>query len=289
MPDLIESLVDQRRRSAVILDFDGSIAPIVDDPAAAVADPAVIEALAALVDEFAVVAVVSGRPVTFLADRLEVPGLVLAGQYGLESAVDGVQTVDPRVELFVDAVQAAAAALERESEGLTVERKGVVAVALHWRIAPEREAQAIALAHRVATDCGLEVLLGRRVAELRPAIPVDKGTVVATLVAGLDGACFAGDDEADLAAFAALTHHYERGELDLAIKIAVRSTEAPAPLLAAADMTVDGPSGLARFLDGIRARVVRPEAEPRSTATDRGSGPRSGDVRRDPPGLGPTR
>ena len=257
----IAALAEHAGRSAVIVDFDGSVAPIVDDPAAAAADPRVLEALRAAVPQFAVVAVVSGRPVEFLAERLPVPGLVLVGQYGLETSVDGVQTIDPRVELFVDAVDEAAAAFERSGLGLAVERKGVVATALHWRTAPDREAAALELAREVAGRTGLELMTGRMVAELRPAIPVDKGTAVETLVTGLDAACFAGDDEADLAAFDALARLRADGALDLGVRVGVRSSEMPERLRAAADVVVDGPAGLAAFLTEIsRGGAPRPAA-----------------------------
>jgi len=71
--------------TAVLTDFDGTLAPIVEDPTAVRALPGAIEVLNRLVVAYAVVAVVSGRPVSFLTERLAgTSGVRLIGLYGLE-------------------------------------------------------------------------------------------------------------------------------------------------------------------------------------------------------------
>ncbi len=198
-----------RRRSgsarALFVDFDGSLAPIVLDPAAAAPLPAARAALARLVPVLARVAVVSGRPAAFLRDALAIDGLDYAGTYGLERIVAGEVTVDERVRPFVDAVARAADEAEAVLPGLLVERKGEVAVTVHWRDQPERGVDATRWAAEAAPRLGLEApLRGRMAVELRPPVPVDKGTTVAELARGMRTAAFAGDDAGDLPAFAAL-------------------------------------------------------------------------------------
>jgi trehalose 6-phosphate phosphatase len=93
----------------------------------------------------------------------------------------------------------------------------------------------------------------RKARELRPPIGVDKGTAVERLVNGMTAAAFAGDDTGDLPAFAALDRLRTSGVLQRAIRIAVRSPEAPDEVLRAGDLVVDGPEGLRAFLDRLRA------------------------------------
>jgi trehalose 6-phosphate phosphatase len=239
----------------VLVDFDGSIAPIVDDPADAVALPAARAALAALVDRVALVGVVSGRPVEFLVRALDLQGVTFVGQYGLERSVDGRAVVDARAEPYLPAVAAATVDAERELSGLLVERKAGVAVTVHWRTAPEREAEAIAATERIAEHHGLALYPTRMARELRPPVAVDKGTAVEELLDGVTAACFAGDDRGDLQAFDALDRLVARGRLEYAAKIVVRSAEVPHELLERADVGVDGPPGLVELLEDLAAAI----------------------------------
>jgi trehalose 6-phosphate phosphatase len=103
------------------------------------------------------VAVVSGRPVEFLARAIDVPGLVLVGQYGLERMIDGRAVVDARAEPYLEAVASAAGEVEHELPDLHVERKAGIAVTVHWRTAPEREQEAVEVVDRIARHHGLAV------------------------------------------------------------------------------------------------------------------------------------
>src|SRR5260370_30670702 len=118
--------------------------------------------------------------------------------------VDGRAVVDPRAAPYLDAVAAAADDIERELPDLLVERKAGVAVTVHWRTAPEREADAVAVVDRIARRHGLTVYPTQMARELRPPVPADKGTAVEALLARAAPASFAGDDRGDLEAFAAL-------------------------------------------------------------------------------------
>src|SRR5262249_38210490 len=253
----LRPLAARPRESAVLVDFDGTISAIVDDPASARALPAARDALSALIGTFGTVAVVSGRPVEYLARAIDLPQLTLVGQYGLERMVDGRAVVDARAEPYLGAVARAADELERELPDLLVERKAGVAVTVHWRTAPAREGTAVDVVDRVARRQGLTVYATRMARELRPPVPADKGTAVAVLVEGAIGACFAGDDRGDLDAFAALERLVAAGRLEHAVRIAVGSAEAPAELLAQADVAVDGPTGLVTLLDDLAAAATR--------------------------------
>jgi trehalose 6-phosphate phosphatase len=251
VPRALEPFVERPDRAALFVDYDGSLAPIVLDPAEARVLPAARAALARLVPMLGRVAVVSGRPAAFLRDALGLDGVDSVGAYGLERIVAGEVVVDERVRPHVDAVARAAAEAEAALPGLRVERKGEVAVTVHWREHPELGPDAAAWAAAAAPRLGLDApLRGRMAIELRPPVPVDKGTAVAELAAGMDVAAFAGDDAGDLPAFAALRELAAAGDLAHAVSIGVMSAESP-PEVGAADVVVDGPVGLAALLDQL--------------------------------------
>jgi trehalose 6-phosphate phosphatase len=257
LPAPLLPLAARPHEAAVLLDFDGSISAIVDDPAAARVLPPAREALRRLTALVATVAVVSGRPVEFLARAIDVPRLVLVGQYGLERMVDGRAVVDLRAEPHLDAVASAADEVERELPDLRVERKAGVAVTVHWRTAPERERHAVEVVDRIARRYGLAVYPTKMAREVRPPVPADKGTAVEGLVEGAANACFAGDDRGDLDAFAALARLASAGHLEHAVRIAVGSAEAPPELVAQAELVVDGPAGLVSVLEALADAATR--------------------------------
>lgn len=250
-PDPFAPLLDAPARAAVLTDFDGSLAPIVDDPSAARPLPGAVEVLARLARVFGRVGVVSGRPASFLRRVVGAEGVVLAGLYGMEHVVDGEVTLDPSVEPWLGRAGSAAADAERALPGLYVERKSEITCVIHWRASPEREQEALAIGSDVASRHGLAAHPGRMSLELRPPVPVDKGTSVEALAAGSDAAFFAGDDRGDLEAFAALDRMVSDGRLRWAVKVAVRSEEAPAELLDGADERVAGPEELLAVLDAL--------------------------------------
>lgn len=244
-------------RSAFVSDFDGTLAPIVDDPAKAEPLPEAIEALRTLASHLGLVGVVSGRPVEFLRAHIPIDGVVLIGQYGLERLVDGRVVLDPRTEAHVGAVARARSEAEQRWPTLLIERKGDIAFTVHWRTSPVDEPPPEELAG-LATNYGLAIQPGKMACELRPPVPIDKGTAFSALVSGYAYTAFAGDDRGDLAAFTV-----ELGDVEhdaQPVRIAVRSSEAPPELLEHADVIVDGPHGLAELLtelaDAVSARPL---------------------------------
>jgi trehalose 6-phosphate phosphatase len=254
---VLDPLVEHATEAAVLVDFDGSLSPIVDDPTGAVALPEARDALAALVGGVALVAVVSGRPVAFLRDALGIDGVTCVGQYGLQRW-DGTNVVtDPRVEPYLAPVEQIAAAATRELPGVLVERKDGVAVVLHWRQRPDLDGRAGAWAVEAVAGTGLELHPARMAVEIRPPVPVDKGDVVEALCDGMTAAAFAGDDSGDLPAFDALDRLRAQGRLGHAVHIGVASSEGPAELMARADVQVDGPAGLAVLLRELGDSISR--------------------------------
>ena len=169
--------------AAVVVDFDGTLSPIVDDPAAARAADGAAEALVALAGRLGLVAVMSGRPTDFL--RTVVPaGVTLSGLYGLEVVRDGVRTDHPDAGTWRAVVaDAARRSAERGPAGMDVEPKGL-SLTLHYRRHPEAADAVAAWADEEAARSGLEVRAAKMSIELHPPIAADKGTALEALAGG---------------------------------------------------------------------------------------------------------
>ena len=204
--------------------------------------------LTELVERFGAVAVVSGRPVTYLVGHL--PAAVdLYGLYGLEARVAGVRSQHPAAEAWRAAVDEVARQAGADGPtGVDVEHKGL-SVTLHLRRRPHLHVAARQWAEEAAQRSGLALRTAKMSFELHPPIEVDKGTVVEARAQGMTAACYVGDDAGDLPAFAALDRLAARGLATA--KVAVATAESVPALLEQADVVVDGPAGAVVFLRGL--------------------------------------
>ncbi|MER6301972.1 trehalose-phosphatase [Kitasatospora sp. NPDC001539] len=245
--------------AVVALDFDGTLAPIVADPARARAHPGVVGALRGLAPVVGGLVVVTGRPAGVAAEYGgfdAVPGLVVLGHYGAERWEDGVVTA-PEVHPGVAGVRAALpGTLERVGapEGTWVEDKGR-SVAVHTRrtAAPEEALELLrAPVGELAAEYGLVVEPGRLVLELRPP-GVDKGAALTAFLQerGARAVLYAGDDLGDVAAFSAVEKLRGQGTAGLLV-CAGAVGDAPVRELAdRADVVVDGPEGVVELLAAL--------------------------------------
>jgi trehalose 6-phosphate phosphatase len=249
-------VLDAPGAAALLVDFDGTLAPIVDDPDRAGPLPEVVSMLSTLAARLGLVAVVTGRPVAFVRAHVADPRVVVVGQYGLERDDGHGVVTDPRVAPYAAAVAAAARDLELAWPALRVERKGEIAITLHWREHPESAPDAAAVA-AIADAHGLGAWPARMACELRPPLDVDKGTVVAQLLdaPALQVAVFAGDDEGDRRAFAALDAWVAASPTRRALRIAIASDESPSEMVAAADLVLAAPTDLAAQLSALAAAI----------------------------------
>lgn len=257
LPELLRPLAAEPARSALFLDFDGTLSAVVKDPREATPLPGVRALLTDLAVPFALVAVISGRPTDFLREVLGAPpGVTLAGLYGLERALQG-----PAYDTWASVIdEVVAEALATAPLGIYVEPKGLT-VTLHFRRAPEYEDWVLDFAERQHAARGLLVVQGRRERELRPPLDVDKGSVVRALVAEHDArdgaeplraAAAFGDDVGDLPAFAALAAlQHDGGPLRTTVRVAAVDTESPAAVADAADLSVPGAAGAVELLTAL--------------------------------------
>jgi trehalose 6-phosphate phosphatase len=229
----------------VLLDFDGTLAPIVPRPEDARPLPEAATVLASLAARVRALWIVTGRPSATIRALLgPVEGLHVAGLYGFEDQPD----LGPDVIAEVTSIAAAV-------PGTQVEPKGA-SVAVHFRNADDPDAAGIALRPRleeVAATHGLRVLAGKRVWELAPKGAGGKGDAVEAILADVapTAALYAGDDVADLEAFAALDRYASTRSSVLVRKVAVLGDETPEALREAADTVVEGPVGLLALLRSL--------------------------------------
>jgi trehalose 6-phosphate phosphatase len=255
-PTAIEALAQNPATSGLVLDFDGVLAPIIEDPAASQLPDRVAAVLTRLARTLGLLAVISGRPAEFLADRIRIPGVRLLGSYGIEQIRDGTRQLDPDAESWLDSVRQASHALAgllAGSPGIRVEEKSV-SVTVHWRQAPDRAAAAAEVGRvtaQVAADTGLRLEPGKLAAELRPPISVDKGSALVALLAEgeLAAVAYAGDDLGDVPALHAVR---EAGGYALVVD---HGRETPALLLTLADQTYAGTDDFAAWLADLAAAV----------------------------------
>jgi trehalose 6-phosphate phosphatase len=243
-------------RALVATDYDGTLAPIVADPAAAVPAPGAAAVLTRLASRVGTVAIITGRAAAdavALGGFADVPGLIVLGHYGVQRWQSGVLSA-PDVPPGVQVVREALPGLLAEAaapEGTAIEDKGT-ALAVHTRRTAD-PAAALALLReplgRLANRTGLAIEPGRMVLELRPP-GMDKGTALRALAAerAAESVLFCGDDLGDLAAFAAIRELRAEGIPGCAV--ASGSAETPA-VAEAADLVVDGPAGIVRLLSSL--------------------------------------
>ncbi len=253
----LQPLADHPRRSALFLDFDGTLSAIVEDPVGATPLAGVPELLEDLARRFALVAVISGRPPDFLAAAVGAPrGVEVIGLYGLARALQASGEAGHWATVIDEVVAEAEA---DAPPGVYVEPKGLT-VTLHWRHAPDARPWVAAFAERERAQRGLRVFGGRMELELRPPVDVDKGTVIRTLapsVPGLAAVAAFGDDKGDLPAFEALgTLSDVVGHAVTAVRVAVVDEGSPPEVAAAADLTVPGATGAVALLRSLAAAAA---------------------------------
>lgn len=259
----LDTLLSAPSRALVAVDFDGTLAPIVDDPRTSSPYPGVVPALAELAGLVAKVAVITGRPAetaVSLGGLEQIPDVTVLGHYGGEHWVGGrVVAADPppgvalvRSELpaLVDRVAA--------PEGTWIEDKGR-SLAVHTRRTADPDAalaqlrpHLVALAERA----GLRVEPGRMVVELRPQ-GVDKGAALTSLAheSAARSVLYAGDDLGDLPAFDAVAALREEGVPGVTV---CSASEEVTEVASRADLVVPGPAGLAELLGDLLASLRTP-------------------------------
>jgi trehalose 6-phosphate phosphatase len=257
--EALEPIRSDPTSSAVLLDIDGTLAPIVRHAADAHVPEATRTLLIEIARRYRVVGCVSGLRAATARQIVAIGTIAYVGNHGGELLRPRATSpdVDPEVAEWTARVrQFAARAYTAELQRIRVRSEDKDAIAaFHWRGAPDEELAAVAVQEiaRRAQQEGFAVHWGRKVLEVRPPVALDKGLGITALLRGapVSSAMYVGDDTTDLDAFRALRSLVQSGELASAVCIAVSSDEAPPELAHEADLTVDGPGGVRGVLEAL--------------------------------------
>lgn len=248
-------------RAAILLDIDGTLAPIVEHAADAQVPEGTRQLLIEVARRYGLVACVSGRQASQARAMVSIGTISYLGSHGAELLRAGwtEARLDPELEDWARRIhafgrQADTADLRRRR--VRLEDKGPI-IAFHWRGAPdEREARAAVdeLAAR-AGQAGLHTHWGRKVLEVRPPVRIDKGAGIRLFLdgTGIETALYAGDDVTDLDAFRTLGALVEDGQLRHAVRVGVHSDEGPEEITGQADLVVEGTDGVKDLLAALLA------------------------------------
>lgn len=240
----------QAKRLAVFLDYDGTLTPIVDTPEQALLSPEMRETLGRL-GEVCTLAVVSGRAMDNVRQKVALDDLSYAGDHGFEIQTASGETIrHDQGEAFMAQVQSATAMLEEKLQGIQgalVEPKKF-SLSVHYRLVSDDDFATVeaAVNEGVAAHDKLRLHHGKKVFEIRPKIDWHKGKAVLWLLEALKLGddvlpIYVGDDTTDEDAFRALAEN-QRG-------MGVLVAEAPKP--SAAHYRVRDVEETRRFLEAL--------------------------------------
>jgi len=258
---LLEPLRRDPERSAVLLDVDGVLAPIVTQPDDAHMPETTRRPLIEVARRYGTVACVSGRRASDARRIVSLGSIAYLGNHGAEVLRPGAVAaeLDRELQAWTRRIQS----FMRDAYGEELKRLRVrledkeAIAALHWRGVPDEEAaeRAIRAVAERAESSGYKTHWGRKVLEIRPPVRIDKGAGIVGLLrdADLAAAIYVGDDRTDIDAFRGLGELIEMGRLGTALRVGVRSDEGPAELEEAADAMVDGTDGVRELLKALLA------------------------------------
>jgi trehalose 6-phosphate phosphatase len=264
--EALEPLRSDPAHAAVLLDIDGTLAPIVRHSADAHVPESTRTLLVEVSRRYRLVGCVSGRRAATARQIVAIGSIAYVGNHGGELLRPGATSVelDPDMAAWSERIREFAARVyttDVQRARVRSEDKDAIA-AFHWRGAPDEQA-ATALVREIAEQAqaaGFVVHWGRKVLEVRPPVALDKGLGVSALLQSAedhyDGspigtALYVGDDTTDLDAFRGLRGLVEAGKLEQALCVAVSSEEAPPELAEQADLIIDGQSGVRGLLEAL--------------------------------------
>lgn len=263
--EALRAVLDRPEAAMLAVDFDGTLAPIVDDPERAQVHPGAVAALSRLGSVLGAIVVITGRPVR-TAVRLgrfrefeELRRMTVLGQYGVErwdadadtfqlpSIPEGIACVHNELPVLLAGIGLDDVRVEDKGRAIGVHTRGLAdPIAAFERLADPLRA--------LADRCGLRLEPGKNVWEIR-APGIDKGDALRAIAAekGVRVVIFAGDDLGDLPAFAAVEGLRTEGVPGLLICSASEEEDA---LTQRADLVLAGPSGVAAWLDDLADRLL---------------------------------
>ncbi len=263
--EALEPLRSDPTHTAVLLDIDGTLAPIVRHAADAHVPEATRTLLIEISRRYQLVGCVSGRRAATARQIVSIGSIAYVGNHGGELLRPGATRpeIDPDVTAWSERVgEFAQRAYTAEVQRARVRSEDKEAIAaFHWRGAPDEEhaAELVRDIAKHAQEEGFAIHWGRKVLEVRPPVALDKGLGVTALLqsatdgagVALAGALYVGDDSTDIDAFRALRALVNGGVLGFSVCVAVGSEETPPELAEQADLIIDGQSGVRGLLEAL--------------------------------------
>ena len=256
LEEFLEPVRRDPSRSAILLDVDGVLAPIVPQPDDAHMPETTRRPLIEVARRYGTVACVSGRRASDARRIVALGSIAYLGNHGSEVLRPGATgpELDRELQAWTRRIQGFMAdAFGEELKRLRVRLEDKEAIAaLHWRGVPDEEGaeDAVRAVAERAEASGYKTHWGRKVLEIRPPVRIDKGAGIVALLRDRDlaAALYVGDDLTDVDAFKGLAELVDRGTLGQALKVGVRSDEGPPELEQEADVMVDGTDGVRELL-----------------------------------------
>jgi len=255
--EALRPLTERPDEAAVLCDIDGTLAPIVDRAEEATVPEGTSRLLGRIARRYRVVACISGRGSAEARRIVGVGGIAYAGAHGAELLLPGQAQAElvPAFATWADRVRDFAFgkdSAQLRTMRVRIEDKGAI-VAFHWRGARD-EAAALTQIQAIAGEAesaGFLTHWGRKVLEIRPPVPIDKGQAVRELLrqTPVRTAVFGGDDATDLDVFDVLRDLCSEGMLETAVCVGVRSDEGPPAIVERAGLVVDGTAGFVQVLE----------------------------------------
>jgi trehalose 6-phosphate phosphatase len=174
----------------LMFDFDGTLTPIVDTPEMAELSEESRKLLKSLARcPNSTIAIISGRAINDLQSKIEIPGIIYAGNHGLEIQGPDLAFVHPITEEVGPVLRMIALVLKKALgaiRGAIVEDKGLT-LSVHYRLVDDQEVDEVK--DILDSTVGVAAVLGKvrttsgkMVHEVRPAVPWDKGKAVKLLM-----------------------------------------------------------------------------------------------------------
>ncbi len=206
-------------KTALLLDYDGTLTPIVNTPDEALLNEDMRSVLSNLKDNTNfIVAVFSGRSLLDVRSKVEVDGICYTGNHGMEIEFQGMIYIHPEAKKMVNIIQNVCLKLEpllKDIEGTIIEDKGLTA-SVHYRMTPPKDIPTVkriveSTIEPYVENGNIKLTHGKMVLEIRPNIQWDKGKAVEWVLSSIGAGestkyfpIYIGDDRTDEDAFKVL-------------------------------------------------------------------------------------
>ncbi len=254
--EALAPLMADMAHTGIFLDLDGTLAPIMPRPNDVAVPPDIIRLIRKLSHTYLAVTIVSGRPATGAKRIVGNSELAYIGNHGFETMLPGRAVVvceeaQPYIAKIRELVEYCRKVEEMSEMGIWLEDK-TATMSFHFRNAPDPRQSMEFMHERIFPEVerlGLAVSEGRKVIEVRPPVPVNKGIAVGQLLDRLScvKAIYVGDDTTDIDALKELRKRGRRKNQTM-LGVGVISDEMPNELPKFADLLVERTSGVEQLL-----------------------------------------